>query len=220
MSGNKILFATDEDIALRAPADFSILSPLDQVVASGTDGVFESLDRWSLCSSQVDFEAIGVEVGQVVQLLKPLSVFRPQGTLMVVAAVEPGHVRLRRKGQPTGKGQPPAPTDGLTGVEFLVTTLGPQIELASEELGRRLGIDEAIQGRRPTDLLDVEPLREATVLTVLQRLYSSTGRDNRFSARAVTIQTELDQVLNGIRLRWKSSIEGSTTTRFGTKLIR
>ena len=44
---------------------------------------------------------------------------------------------------------PPAPAAGLTGVEFLIASLDPQIEEASFDLNRRFGIDPNVAGRSP-----------------------------------------------------------------------
>ena len=73
------IYATDEDIALRATADFAILCPRDQKLAAGSDGSFDPSDRWTLQSASVDFSAQGVLPGQVVQLLGPASAFRAAG---------------------------------------------------------------------------------------------------------------------------------------------
>ena len=53
MNPNSNLYATDEDVALRAPADFPLLCPPGQVQAAGTDGCFQAGDRWTLTSAAV-----------------------------------------------------------------------------------------------------------------------------------------------------------------------
>src|SRR5947199_54246 len=55
MTTSTTLYATDEDIVLRASADFALLCPRDQKLASGTDGTFMPDDRWTLHSTAVDF---------------------------------------------------------------------------------------------------------------------------------------------------------------------
>src|SRR3979490_926904 len=94
-----IVYATDEDIALRASADFPILCPRDQKLAAGTDGRFDPSHRWTLRSAIVDFEACGLEAGQVIQLIKPVTSFRPPGEVMVIVSGAPGAATRRRKGQ-------------------------------------------------------------------------------------------------------------------------
>ena len=168
-----LLQVTDEDVALRAPADFAILCPRDQRLASGLDGSILSSDRWVLRSDSNDFNAQGLEPGQVVQLLGPASAFKPPCDLLAVQAVEPGGLRLRRKGQPEANGQLPAPVGGLNGVEFLVATLAPQIAAARDEINDRLGLEDPIRESKA----GAGPLREAIVLTVLARLYYAYSRD-------------------------------------------
>src|SRR4051794_19838920 len=115
-------YATDEDVALRASADFAILCPKDQCLASGRDGGFTG-DRWTLSSPTVDFLANGLTPGHVVRLTQPVNLFKPPGEAFVVVSVAPNAVTLRRKGQPAGVGQPAAPVEGASNVEFAVTTL-------------------------------------------------------------------------------------------------
>ncbi len=66
-----IAYATDEDVAIRAPADFAALCPKDQVLAAGTDGLFLPSDPWTLRSPSVDFAASGLMPGQVIRLAGP-----------------------------------------------------------------------------------------------------------------------------------------------------
>lgn len=225
-------YATDEDIALRASADFAALCPRDQVLASGLDGVFSPADPWTLASASVDFAASGLTPGLVVRLGKPSAAFGPNGELFAVGAVAPGRVTLRRKGQPAGVGQAPSPPAGLAGVEFSVRTLGPQIALAGYDLDRRFGIDDRVAGYRSVDLYDPRELREAAVLTVLARQYLDQARqfaspsdapEDWYSAKARIVKAELDDVLDRLALRWNSAdvaALASTTTRFSSRLSR
>ncbi len=231
-----IVYATDEDIALRASSDFSALCPRDQLLASGTDGVFSASDPWTLTSTSVDFNAFGLVPGQVARLSKPSSNFGPNGELLAIQAVSPGAITLRRKGQAAGVGQPPAPPGGLTSVEFTVRSLGPQIQLASYDLDRRFGIDDAIAGRRSVDLYDPQQLREAVVLTVLYKQYLDQSRQfagpiadqagtpgDVYSAKARIVKSELDEVLDRLALRWNEAdvaARSIATTRFSTRISR
>lgn len=223
------VYATDEDVVLRASADFVMLCPRDQMVASGLDGVFESADRWTLSSSTVDFEGQGVARGQVVQLVGPPAGFGPPGELMVVESVDAGSVLLRRKGQGAGVGQPPGPVSGLTGVEFVVATLGPQIKRVCDDLNRRFGIDERRVGRRSVDLADPGALRDAAVLGVLHGQYLDMSREaggtsDVFAAKARLIKTELDELLARTVVHWASPFDQgggvAVTSRFSTRLSR
>lgn len=225
-------YATDEDIALRASTDFAVLCPRDQVLASGSDGIFLAADPWTLTSSSVNFAGFGVAPGQIVKLAKPTAAFGANGELFAVDAAVAGAVTLRRKGQPSRVGQPPASSGGLLNVEFVVRTLGPQIGLASYDMARRLGIDEWVPGRRTVDLLDPLQLREATVLSVLAQQYldqsrqfsgSSTAADDVYAAKARITKDELDDVLDRLVLRWRTfDVTGRSdaTTRFSTRISR
>lgn len=228
MSVNSYIYATDEDIALRASADFAILCPKDQSLAWGLDGTFGSDDRWALLSSSVDFQANGVAAGNIIRLSQPVSLFKPPGDAFAIDSVSPGTVNLRRKGQLSGVGQPAGPSTGVDSVEFSVTTLGPQIARASYDLNRRFGIEDLIAGRRPSDLFDPREVREAVVLIVLSRQYLelSRGADERsdsFLAKSQWYKQELDDLLARTVVHWAASPGDSTpqpTTRLSTRLSR
>ena len=229
-----IPFATDEDIAVRASGDFEALCPRDQVVAAGNDGAFNPGSPWTLVSASVDFLGQGLRAGQVARLGRPASSFGANGELFAIESVATGAITLRRKGQPCGVGQPPAPAAGLTGVEFSVRTLGPQIGRASYDLDARFGIDDRVAGRRSVDLGDPFQLREAAVLTVLYRQYQDQSRagsrnpetgvpDDPFALKARIIKEELDEVLDRLALRWgvdEVERRDASTTRFSTRLSR
>jgi hypothetical protein len=229
MSTVNMIYATDEDIALRASADFSILCPRDQKLAWGIDGAFLSSDPWTLASGSVNFLSHGLVPGQLVLLTKPTSAFRPPGELLVIATVTAGGLGLRRKGQAPGVGQPPGSSTDLTGIEFSVNTLGPQIELASYDLNRRYGIDDFLLGRRSSDLYDPKEVRDATVLTVLHRQYldmskSAEGQLDMFATKSRVIKDELDELLARVVVHWKPSNPigdpSAPTTRFSTRISR
>jgi hypothetical protein len=223
------VYATDEDIALRASADFSIICPKDQKLASGNDGAFPSGNPWTLTSASVDFQARGLQPGNIVQLTQPISAYKPPGEAFVVVSVAPNAATLRRKGQLAGVGQPPAAADGLSQVEFLVTTFGPQLVTASYDLNRRYGIEDLIAGRRSCDLFDPNEVCEAAVLTVLYRQYldMSRGADERsdiFAAKSQSCKQELDDLLARTVVHWAVSsgiLDASEpTTRFSTRISR
>ena len=225
----EIVYATDEDIAIRASADFAILCPRDQKLASGSDGFFDSTDRWTLRSVVTDFATQGVRPGQVVQLLGPPSSFRPPGEALIVVAAGNNAVTLRRKGQGVGEGQPPSPPAGLVGVEFLVATLTPQIAGASHEVGGRVGVSEAVPGRSTLDLLDPRDLRDAVVLAVLYRQYRDMSREaggptpDALAAKALAAKAELDEWIARSAVRWRSApgaIDGTTPARFAARISR
>lgn len=229
-------YATDEDIALRASADFLALCPRDQVLAVGTDGVFAASDPWTLTSSSVDFAAFGLTPGLLARLTKPTTAFGPNGELFAIQGVATRAIKLRRKGQVAGVGQPPSPQGGLVGVEFAVRSLGPQLALASYDIDRRFGIDDCIAGRRSVDLHDPHQLREAVVLTVLYKQYLDQSRQfaggivdqserpgDVYAAKARIAKAELDEVLDRLALKWNEADVASraiATTRFSTRISR
>ena len=230
------VYATDEDIALRASTDFSSLCPRDQVLAIGSDGVFSGSDPWTLISATVDFAAYGLTPGLLARLSKPTTAFGPNGKLFAIQGVGSGSITLRRKGQAPGVGQPPAPPGGLNGVEFAVRSLGPQLVLASYDMERRFGIDDCIAGRRSVDLHDYHQLREAVVLTVLSKQYLDQSRQfsggiadssdrpgDVYAAKARIAKAELDEVLDRLALRWNEAdvaTRAIATTRFSMRISR
>ncbi len=230
MSTATIVYATDEDIALRASADYPLLCPRDQKVAAGGDGVFAPSVPWTLTSATVDFQARGAAPGQVVQLEKAGSGLRPGGEGFVVTATAPGSVTLRRKGQPAGAGEPPSPAAGLAGVAFSASTLAPQIALATDDLNRRFGIMAGPSSvRTVAELADPRELRDAAVLTVLHRQYLDMSREvgetkDTFAAKAQVVRAELDDLLARLTLHWnRSTLDADLvppSTRFSTRMSR
>jgi hypothetical protein len=222
MTTPDIPYATDEDIAIYAPADFALLCPRDQALARGTDGSFDAADRWTLRSASVDFVADGLVPGHVVQLLAPAWALSAPGESLVVTLVSTGSIGLRRKGLAPRTGLPPGPASGLDGVEFFVSTFGPQLEVAAYELDRRYGVDASQPGRRRADLADPRELREATVLGVLHRRYLDigSGLDGTLSMKASLLRAELDRALARVALGWRSQADPVATTHFGTRIDR
>jgi hypothetical protein len=167
MSPSTATYATDEDLAILAPADFPLLAPSDLSLAAGSDGRFHTDDRWTLRSSSIDPAGSGLRPGDAVLLLGPPPAVPAGGDLLIVDAVTPDGLRLRRKGLPAGVGSPPCPAAGATGLSFRAATLRPRLTAASEELDRCLGASP-----RP----DPAMLREAVALRVLQRRYLELGQ--------------------------------------------
>ena len=67
------VYATDEDIAVRAGGDFITLCPAWQQMAYGTDGFFSPGSPWVLNSTATNFAANNVAPNQVVWLSQPKS---------------------------------------------------------------------------------------------------------------------------------------------------
>ncbi|WP_165068404.1 hypothetical protein [Paludisphaera rhizosphaerae] len=198
------VYASDEDVAVRAAGDFVVLAPAWQKLAQGTDGAFAAGDLWTLSSPSADFQAAGVRPGHVVLLRKPSTAFKGSGELFAIASVSGGSVTLRRIGMDAGLGAPASPSGGLTAVEFLIATLGPQIEEASFELNRRFNIDPNFPGRTPADLRDARDLRRACVLIVLALRYAAETRSDEgdFALKLRQTEAELSEALSRLDVRW------------------
>jgi hypothetical protein len=218
------VYAADENLAVRAAGDFTVLCPEWQQLAAGADGVISSGDLWTLTSATANFTAGGVRAQHVVLLSAPKSAFRGGGQLLAVDSVpSAGSVTLRRLGGATGVGQPPSPPGGLTGVQFLIATLDPQIEEESFSLNQIYAIDPDRPGRRPLDTADLRVLRWACVLGVLFKRYMAESREERgdFPMKARLIKDELDDVYDRLTVRWTTATIGQdTTNRFTTRLVR
>lgn len=219
------VYCTDEAIAIRCNSDHQVLTPDANLIAEGSDGSFVSPDRWTLRSATVDFEAQGVKPGSLVAIRDDGRDRRIKGSgeLLVADAVAGGTVTLRRIGMAGGKGQAPAPADGLTDVKFSVSTLAPQIEQASDELNRRFGIDPAKASRDPSWIYDRRELEEATMLTVLLRQYTVDARTSTgdFPLKIKEIKQALDGALSRLQVKWGPRGDAAPPTSvFGMRVIR
>lgn len=214
------VYTTDESVAIRARGDFVTLCPDWQKLAYGTDGVIDSGSPWVLTSATVNFETNGVESNHVIQLKKS-GTTRASGDILAVDSVSGGSITLRRFGKDAGIGQPPTPA---TDIEFLISTLDPQIEEASFDLNRRFGIDPNILGKSPSYLYDMRDLRQATILILLKHSYTAEARskDGDFWGKVLQIDQELTDVISRLQVRWltpsKSGSNGfePTTTNIGS----
>lgn len=238
-----IVYATDEDLAIRAGADFTELAPQDQAMAAGNDGAFASGNRWLLTSASIaDFAAQGVAAGQVAVVHVPRQGGAIEPQHLIVSSVAAGGLTLRRKGLPAGQGQPPAPAAGQAGIQFSVATLAAEIARASFELNHRFGIDDAVAGRAPGDLSNATELLEPCVLSVLwKRYFAIAQRGNpdakdtpdakaakaaAYWAKARQIKEELDELLDRVVIHWNPAAGGANpgrdaaTTRFNTRISR
>jgi hypothetical protein len=220
------VYATDEDVAVRAGGDFAILCPPWQQMASGTDGVFAPGAPWVLSSASVNFQSNGVNPNNVVLLSAPKSQYPGGGQLLAIDSVSANTIALRRLHKDLNVGQPPAPAAGLSAVTFAINTLDPQIEEASYDLKRRFAIDDTTGGdvdRSSQWMYDQRELRIATVLTVLLDRYTQEARTERgdFALKAQRIRQQLDDVLARIQVRWGPfGNSAEPTTLFGCKLSR
>ena len=217
------VYATDEDIAVRAGGDFITLCPGWQQMAFGIDGFFLPGTPWILNSTATNFAANNVMPNQVVVLSQPKSQFPGGGILLAVDSVNGNSVTLRRLYKDLNVGQSPAPAVGLSGVTFAINTFDPQIEEASFDLKRRFGIDENIVDRTSSWVYDLRDLCAATVLTVLLARYSQEARSDRgdFPRKIEQMKVELEQVLARVQIRWGPlGNSAEPATLFSCKLSR
>ncbi len=218
-----IVYATDEDVAIRAMGDYSTLCPESSMVAYGTDGVFTGVDRWTLTSASVPFTDNGVAVGNVVRLAAPQPPYKGGGWHLAVSAVSANALTLRRIGQATGDGHPPGPIGGLGGITFEIKTFAPQIEQVSYDLNQQYGIDPDMAIVAPTALADLRQLRQATVLTLMMEMYIIANRTYKgdFDLKIERYAEELERTNGWLKIRWASNDPGMPSiTRFSTRLAR
>lgn len=211
------VYCLDEHIAVRAYGDYPLVVPRSQRLAYGVDGAFDPSDRWKLTSSSVDFTTRAISAGNVIHLTKPSTQFKGGGIQFGIASVSASGLTLRVIGQDDGEGEPPAPAAGLSGVEFTIATFKPQIEDVSYQLNERFNI------REPTSLNDQRVLREATVLMVLYRAYSTLARtrDGEYAMKAYEVEQDRDAAVNRVVLRWTNSDPAQQpTTLFSTRITR
>lgn len=220
------VYATDEDIAVRAGADFATLCPSWQQMAKGADGFFSVGMPWNLHSTITNFGTNGVKPNQVVWLTAPAPNFPGGGALLAIDSVSTDgtYLTLRRLHKDLNVGQAPAPLNGLTNVAFTINTLDPQTEEASFDLKRRFAIDENIVDRTSSWIYDLRDLRMATVLQVLLARYISDARSDKgdWARKIVLLKTELSNVLDRVEVRWGpfGTSEPPTNAAFGMRVIR
>lgn len=217
------VYCTDEAIAIRCNSDHQVLTPNANLVAEGSDGVFEPGDRWTLKSATVDFEAQGAKSGTLINVCGKYAAIKGSGTVFVIESALGKTALLRRVSKAAGFGQPPSPDEGLTDVVFKAATLAPQIEQASDELNRRFGIDPAKASRSPDWIYDRRELEEATMLTVLLRQYTVDARtsDGDFPLKIREIKQTLDAVLARLQVKWGPRGDSQAPSSvFGMRLIR
>jgi hypothetical protein len=217
------VYCTDEDLLIRAPGDFAILIPTNQVLASGTDGTFAAGDRWTLTSASVDFTAAGLRAGHVCRLTGgPRGTFPVEGDLLAVEYADGHSLRLRRPGLLAGLGRPPGPAAGVSAVTFSVATADQQIEEASWDIDQEYTIDEKIPDAAPDMLYRLRELRQVTALTVLAWLYRGQVREkgDAFAAAADRSRADLDDLKARTQVHWVRRLGPETTGRFDTRLVR
>lgn len=219
------IYCTDENIATRAPNDFSVLCPGSNTLASGIDGYIPASMPWRLSSPSTNFGASGINRGNVVVLSAPVTRFPGTGEMFAIESVDGNSMILRRVGQAINVGYPPGTNANMTGVVFLVQTYQPQIEDVSYYLNRQYQINPSIPARRPSQLYEIRDLRDACVLEVLcRRLMTEVNPSAGSSAlqKYAAYREELSKIQGRLHLRWKPTIYGDapTSNPFSTRIVR
>lgn len=209
-------FASDADLAAAvAPEDWSRLTPDNQVVARGTDGVIAAGGFTLTSATNPDFEARGVQPGMV---LRVAGANLQTTDLLTVAGVSGGTLTLRRAGLGTGEGAPPGGSAGVTGLTFEVVTFRRQLATASTWLAALTGIEPGEASAPYT-----ERLRAATVAKVAYDAYSSLTElldpnaktENYWSAKAAKFRRDFLAEL-ALILGLKRAAATATATAAGT----
>jgi hypothetical protein len=217
------VYATDEDILVKASGDFVTLAPAWQCMAKGSDGVFASGMPWVLSSASVNFATNGVNPNQVVQLTGPKSQYPGGGDLLAIDSVSGNSITLRRPHKDLNVGMPPGPAAGLNNVTFSIVTFDPQTEEASFDIKRRFGIDENITFRDSSWIYDLRDLRMLTVLTVLYDRYTTELRSDRgdWVRKLGHIRNLRDEIADRVQVRWGPYGNSSEpSTLFSCKISR
>jgi hypothetical protein len=217
-----LVYATDEDIAVRAYGDFAALVPKDAILAQGTDGVFSSGDLWTLNSASNNFATQGIKVSHVVQLSGPAP-YKGSGRLFAVGAVNGDAITLRVIGKADGIGSPPSPAGGLTGVSFVIRTFDPQLEDASFQINQQFGIDPNWPQAAPTLIYDLRVLRQTAALTVLVRAYTTDTRskDGDFARKIGELKQALSDTKAILQIRWNQATNiPPPTSLYSTRIVR
>jgi hypothetical protein len=189
------LLCTDEDVAEVAQGDYAGLVAKSSTKAGGDDGTFSAGARWTLTSPTEPFDERGVGPGHVCALSKKGT----GGALIVndllgVAAASAAGCTLKRLGQPAGRGRPPGPAAGVTGVTFSFPTVEPLIRLASAELRRQLRVKDDSWLEAVTDV------RQAIIYWVLAQLYLQQYRDSSVNSAWRTKSKEYQALYDATRL--------------------
>jgi hypothetical protein len=213
------LYCSDEDLCIAAPGDFGQLIPLAQTVAKAVDGVFlaSATGSWVLNSASCNFIIQAVAAGTVLQIRGPQGVFASTDMLVVVS-VDANALTLRRVGLPVGMGNPPGPAAGVTGVQFIIGTMYPQIERASYDLRKTFDLDDQVPGRQFTDMYDPRELQEACIALVLSRQYRDmarhVGKMEDFYEKSKNHQADYTRIVQRTQLHMTNNHPG------GDKLMR
>jgi hypothetical protein len=195
---------TDEDLADRVSPEFLLLAPDSECLASGTDGVFDDSDRWTLTSASNDFESQGVSAGNLCKVELVVAPVAPRTSpttrqigLFAVASADGTSLTLRRLRKPAETGLPPGPVAGGSGYTFKVESLLPQLIDGADFVASRYSITDVSQIKAGTEGL----CRRAAKLKAIINAYAAQSRNagdeakDDFTAQRKLYQAELDALL-------------------------
>jgi hypothetical protein len=226
------VYATDEDVAVRAAGDFMVVCPEDQKITAGSDGVTDSANPWQFTSATGNFVVRGVVSGHIIRLGGGVadaatirSAYGPSGDLFVVDTVDSAtQLTLRRLRQLSGVGMPPGATT-ITAIPFKMLTFAPQIEENSYSINKRFEIDSTLPFRTVGRLFDIRELQQLTVLGTLKWAYFNAWRNSQQDAyldKAKMVRSDYTDLLDRLVVHWMNTNTGtqSPTTHFSTRLSR
>lgn len=220
-------FATDEDVAIRVPADYVLIVPEDQMLAQGDDAFLAPDDPWVLETGLADLGSRGIGRGNVVLVTYRADDPGGPDDTFAVESVELTRLRLRRKGQAAGTGAPPAAQFTGRRLRYSIPTLAPQLALLSDELDARFNIAEL---RRSGDLsatVVATVAGGATVLGVVYRQFLDASRRaadkaDDLGAKALLYKAEFEALLEATFHRWnnRNAAASSAAVSRATRLSR
>jgi hypothetical protein len=219
------LYATDEDILVKASGDYMTLVPPWQCMARGSDGFFSADDPWTFYSVSTNFGAQSILPNMVLSLSGPKSAYPGGGDLLAIDSVSSDgtNLSLRRPYLDLGIGYPPGPAAGLSGITFNISTFNPQIANATFDIKRMFGIDENITFRDSSWIYDLQDLRMATVLSVLYDRYTAELRSDRgdWLRKMGHMKNQKTEIIDRVQVRWGPyGNSASPTTIFSCKISR
>jgi hypothetical protein len=172
-------YATDENLAVAARSDWTLLSEPLQRLAAGLDGAIGSPDAWVFSSASQDFVAQGFAPGHVIRLPER-GKFKlggsARGLFAVDLVIDATTLRLRPLGGAPGSGWPPQ-SAGTSGLEFAIESADAQIAQASEEVDLWLRMDPAAPEVYPPDVISIADYRRLTTWLGLSDIYLGAARE-------------------------------------------
>ncbi len=170
-------FASDRDLPAIEPNVFRDLAWLGQRLVNGEGDVVGT--TLTLTSFDHDFVSVGVDVGSVVLIADVAH--------EVLSRTDATHVEVSKIR--ASESDPPIPPDAGVGLEVLVFTFAPQLEMVHREVLRLVGIEPSDAQASPgeADIVNPDALVALEAFGALHLAYSAagalSGRDSHLAAR-------------------------------------